>query len=586
MTCVFHLIKRQKFFLKRLVFITCLLPALASATTESSDCRSQDCLSGIAPGKAGFLVTAPDRGYAGNQKIRQSFQLFSEKRNAQLVFITDERMRPYLVKSIENLRQNNAEKIVVLPLFFSSSNPKLDFFRTLLGKLDSSNDFIYARAFGNSYLAVEMLAERIEAMNLDDSNPLLLIAHGANSEKSLKTMHRDFKRIADQAIKDFENKKIEVVLLPGDRKSRNYRTLTKNAWEEISQFATNQGVTQAVPLHMGHELDGMMSVNSWTEDKLPEKMRLVDFNDNEVDFFSLWMQREAHRYLSVEEAPLGIVFNAHGADFHWNQGMRDAVTELTKIYPVEFAFSMADSEDLRQAVERLEQRGVGVAVIVRVFGMRASFRHVTERLIGLDIDAPELCKTEEEGDEHEGEIPRRLKTTVLVVTEGGLGDNPLFAQAMLERAEALSTDKSKETVIVVAHGKETDTANQQWLNVLASLVKQMKAKGGDKFNQIHYQTWQEDWKDKRGERINAVLKMVEDANKEGGTAIIIPARTTGKGRAKGFLKDAQFKAGEGFAPHPLFPKWVEQQLVRGTQTVQQTRHVWYPALPATTVQSD
>lgn len=43
---------------------------------------------------------------------------------------------------------------------------------------------------------------------------------------------------------------------------------------------------------------------------------------------------------------------------------------------------MADPDDLRSAVERLEQRGVGIIVIVRVFGMTTCFRHSVERLIG------------------------------------------------------------------------------------------------------------------------------------------------------------------------------------------------------------
>ncbi len=548
------------------------------ANADLVDCVSIDCLGGIAYGEAGFLLVAPDRGYAGNQKVRKSFVQLEKKHNAELVFITDERMEPYLKKALNQLNKK-AKKIVVLPLFFSTAHPKLTSFRKMLTKLTEEKDIIFARSFGNSYLAVEMLIERLKAMDLNEKNDaLVLVAHGADTDKTLKLMRRDFLRIADLALKDFSDKTIDVVVLPGDRYARDYRQRDEQAWAEIKKLGKTKGGGKAIPLHLGPELDGMMSVNSWVEDKLPKSMQIAKFDDNEVALFSLWMQREANRYLSSKEAPLGIVFNAHGSDFHWNQGMRDAVEELTQKYPVEFAFSMADADDLRQAVSRLENRGVGVIVVVRVFGMRASFRHSVERLIGLDIDAPELCKTEDEDDKHEGELPKRLRTTALVVTEGGLGDSPLFARSMLEKAQQLSTNIANDTVIIVAHGKGSDTANQQWLNVLSSLVKQMKAMGGDKFKDIFYQTWQEDWEDKRGDRISAVLKMVNDANKEGGNAIIIPARTTGEGRAKSFLKDANYKAAKGFAPHPLFSIWIEQQLVRGAETVKQTRHVWYPAL--------
>lgn len=573
--------------LNRLIVILAMLaivvPLHAETSRISMECTPAECLGGIATGKAGFLLAAPDRGYAGNQKVRMAFSQFSRRNNAELVFITDERMEPYLQNALQNLRNNNAQTIVVLPLFYSMSHPRLEQFRGMLNRINKENsDIIYARTFGNTYLAVEMLIERLKSVTFDEA-PLLLLGHGAVSDKSLKRVERDLRRIADFALLDFEDRKIEVVVLPGDYNNEQYKDHEKNAWDRIEKLAIKLGVKNVVPLHMGAELDGMMAVNVWAESRLPKSMQLAEIVDNEIEFFSMWMHREANRYLSAEEAPLGIVFNAHGSDFHWNQGMREAVEGLATKYPIEFAFSMADPDDLRQAVARLEARGVGVIVVVRVFGMRASFRHATERLIGLDIDAPELCKTEEEDDLHDGEeLPMRLRTNALVVTEGGLGNSPLFAKAMLDRANNLAIDKANDTVIVVAHGKGSDTANDQWLSVLASLVEQMKSMGGHEFKDIQYQTWQEDWEDKRGERINAVLGMVEKANQDGGHAIVMPARTTGKGRAERFLKSVEFIAGEGFAPHPLFSHWVESQLKRGAKTVTQTRHVWYPVLSSET----
>ena len=238
---------------------------------------------------------------------------------------------------------------------------------------------------------------------------------------------------------------------------------------------------------------------------------------------------------------------------------------------------MADPDDLTKAVKRLEDRGVGVIVIVRVFGMRTSFRHSVERLIGMDIDAPELCQVDT-GSSHYGTPPQRLRTTALVVTEGGLADSPLFAKALYDRASKLSSMQGKDTVIVVAHGKGREEANTQWLKVLASLSKQIQEMSAGKFKEVKYQTWREDWKDKRGTRIDSVKQMVIEANKAGGTAIIIPARTTGEGPTKRFLGEMKYKAGKGFAPHPLFPEWIESQMHKGIDTLQKTRHVWYPAL--------
>lgn len=106
----------------------------------------------------------------------------------------------------------------------------------------------------------------------------------------------------------------------------------------------------------------------------------------------------------------------------------------------------------------------------------------------------------------------------------------------------------------------------------------MNAMSDHAFRKILYQTWQEDWQDKRGKRIESVRKMVEKAQSDNGIAIVIPARTTGKGPTEHFLKKMDYKAGSGFAPHPLFEVWVESQLTKGIETLKLTRHVWYPSL--------
>jgi len=551
---------------------------------QASACEGADC-NKKQSGDLGLLVIAPDRGYAGNQKVRSAFQVLDKKRNAELLFITDERMRPYLKTALLNLKSKQAKRIIILPLFFSASHPRLTLFRTMLKEENTQDDITYARPFGGSYLAVELLVDRLRNSNIGD-NSIIIAGHGASSDDVEKLMLRDLNRIAEQAMKDIGENKLQVIIWPDGKDRKKIKTQEKAKWDLVKKIDDNQDKDkhdwQIVPFHMGKELDGMMSFDNGLRRSKPKEVKLEDFPDNESEFFSLWMQREANRYSSANDATSGIVFNAHGSDFHWNQTMRDAVAKLTQEIPVEFAFSMADSDDLRSAVKRLEDRGVGIITIVRVFGMRTSFRHSVERLIGMDIDAPELCQQDEGSSHSYGSPPKRLRTTALVVTEGGLADSPLFAQALFDRASKLTTNKGKDTVIVVAHGKGRDDANQQWLKVLESLTNQIKKMSNGEFKDVLYQTWREDWEDKRGTRIDSVKKMVEKANKEGGTAIIIPARTTGEGPTKRFLgevkDDMKYIAGKGFAPHPLFPKWIKQQMKRGLETVEQTRHVWYPAL--------
>ena len=54
--------------------------------------------------------------------------------------------------------------------------------------------------------------------------------------------------------------------------------------------------------------------------------------------------------------------------------------------------------------------------------------------------------------------------------------------------------------------------------------------------------------------------MIEEAQIDGGIAIVVPSRTTGTGPADSFLEGLVYRLATGFAPHPLFSRWVEAQI--------------------------
>jgi len=82
--------------------------------------------------KTGFLVIAPDRGFAGNEEIADAFDVFAKGRNASLVFITDERSSNYLKSGLDRLTANGARRIAALPLFISAADPRYQLARALL----------------------------------------------------------------------------------------------------------------------------------------------------------------------------------------------------------------------------------------------------------------------------------------------------------------------------------------------------------------------------------------------------------------------------------------------------------------------
>lgn len=81
-----------------------------------------------------------------------------------------------------------------------------------------------------------------------------------------------------------------------------------------------------------------------------------------------------------------MVLLAYGADFNWNEQMREAAQLLMNRYQIEFVFSMADQSTIERAIRKLERRGAKAAIIVRIFVMEKSFRREIERMVGLDIE--------------------------------------------------------------------------------------------------------------------------------------------------------------------------------------------------------
>jgi hypothetical protein len=141
---------------------------------------------------------------------------------------------------------------------------------------------------------------------------------------------------------------------------------------------------------------------------------------------------------------------------------------------------------------------------------------------------------------------------------------------LLDRARALSRNPARETIIVVAHGSGDDRLNQQWEAHLEAIAEHMRKAGGGEFLGIRTATWREDWADKRAPQIEKIRAMVEDATRQGGRALVIPARTVGEGPERKFLSGLEYELGTGFAPHPKFLQWMEEQIKSGIRQFNHT----------------
>lgn len=168
--------------------------------------------------------------------------------------------------------------------------------------------------------------------------------------------------------------------------------------------ACDSGRTVVLPFHQGRKLDSMMSLNAQLWRALRDRAEVMAGHDlTPHSHVTTWLLREANRFSAIRKQDLGIVFLAHGSDYHWNESMRQAVMPLMDRYKIEFAFSMADPPIIERAVRCLENRGARAIVILRVFGLADSFQATVERLIGLDIEGGA------EHQSHTGRCKRRAK---------------------------------------------------------------------------------------------------------------------------------------------------------------------------------
>jgi sirohydrochlorin ferrochelatase len=541
------------------------------------------------------LIVAPDRGFQGNEEIRDALEAFTDGTHGEIVFVTDERTRDTLKRATQRLAEAGAREIVVLPLFLSASDPRWVLAQRYLAEWTNTATagaprvIAQSRVFGQSYFAVEILADRFRSIANPAGREVIVIGCADETDSSQR-LEADWQRLATLAAEGFGFKSVRALVWPA--KSRGEaRDESRKVERTLADLVINGERVAVVPFHLGKKLDGMMTLNANLRSKLPKAAEWIESDVTPHPAVAQWIAREVNRQTPFRAEDLGVVFLAHGSDYHWNETMREAIASLTERYKIEFAFSMADPPLIERAVHRLEQRGARAIVVVRVFGLADSFEQNVKRALGLDVEeaftsrgpldealcspdprlqtnrTPARVVSTRSHDDHHGHAdgPQpRIRSSALLATVGGLEAHPFFASALLDRAKALSKDAARETIVLVAHGSGDDATNERWRRLLESLATQMRTNGGASFRAIRAGTWREDWPDKRAPEVAAIRRMVEEASRDAGRALVIPARTSAEGNEREWLKGLEFELGTGFAPHPLFARWAEEQIRKGT----------------------
>ena len=293
----------------------------------------------------------------------------------------------------------------------------------------------------------------------------------------------------------------------------------------------------------------------------------------------------------------GILIMAHGGDPQWNREVEAVVEPVRSRYPTEIAFGMAQTSSIREAVRKLEEKGVREIAVVRMFVSGDSFVPATEYIFGLR-DAPPLDPLASRGNEHikpepapslaaahdvsfgasQGthaghaghgaptdahaghcmESPQPIQSSSkFSLSYEGVGESPLIDEILRDRVKSLSVDPARESILILAHGPGDDAENKRWISNMTRRMHHLDKIGS--FREIRCETLREDWPDRRNEAEQRIRVFVEKAGRDGGRCLVVPFRVSGFGPYKEVLAGLDYIADErGFCPHPNMTRWIEE----------------------------
>ena len=551
--------------MSRLLFCLCAALLVAPPTwAQSPD---------TADGTPGVLVLAPDRGFLGNEKTRDAVADFRDHAdNVGLAFATYEETASNLNEALSSV--NTEHGVVVLPLFLSAHHALYQTAQDAMPAVDGG--VTWADPLGTSYLSEEILFDRVAALSEQpDDEALVVVGYGATDATRADSIQAALQASAQRAAEKHGLGGSDVVVqYTRTAPEKASRAAIGQATQTVKAAANEHERVLVVPYNLGMEYTSMMSSWMWMKRPFQSIDGVVSKGEGVLPHPNVerWLRRTttAHRPLSPDE--VGVIAVPHGSEYNWNETMREGLAPLTDDYRIAEAFSMVDPAVVERAVRDLEDEGYKAAVMVRIFSMESNFQEKAHYILGLqDTFGTSIMGVS---------FPKRIRTHLQMTTLGGLEASPYFAKGLLDRAQAISTNPSDETVILLAHGTGSDAKNARWMDNLRTIADTMRAHGGDAFRDITVHTWREDWPEKRKETIPEIQQMVREAS-EDGTALVVPARTTSQGRASQYLDGLDFRYGKGLAPHPQFEAWMREQIETGIDRLQAAPQVRRGAVQTT-----
>ena len=212
----------------------------------------------------------------------------------------------------------------------------------------------------------------------------------------------------------------------------------------------------------------------------------------------------------TSSAEPGILLLAHGGSAEWNGRVTELATKVNATRATEIAFGMATRANIQGAVDKLVARGVTEIVAVPLFvSSWSSVIRSTEYLLGLRKEAPAALAIyakmnhapaggstagtaghDHVGDSSAADGTTPVKSPVPVRMSSALNDHPIVIDILVSRARAISRDRGKEALVIVAHGPNDEEDNRRWLADMGSLAAGIQRT--ERFASLEYLTLRDD----------------------------------------------------------------------------------------------
>ncbi|HHT9120568.1 MAG TPA: sirohydrochlorin chelatase [Candidatus Hypogeohydataceae bacterium YC41] len=263
----------------------------------------------------------------------------------------------------------------------------------------------------------------------------------------------------------------------------------------------------------------------------------------------------AHFALATPEKKVGILILARGIDppgevSVWDKHVIEAVKPIQEAYDVELFFGM-DDKALQEAVNRLEARGAERILAVPLY--ISSHSPVVQKLqyyLGV-IPVP---------PERQNEIKPITVKADLHMTHA-IEHDPLAAEIVFDRAREISTNPSRETVVLVGHGPLTKVSETMWLRSMWTLASFTKEMGG--FKEAKVATVMFGAPPEIKEKATKDLRALIEEESKDGTVLVIPCMIA-PGGIEGMLEEQlqglTFRFGRPYLPHGNVTKWLRAEI--------------------------